>query len=881
MKLTNNKKTLTIILPLIAVIGIFLFGHSALAAWDWVISIVAGFLGIFIMMLGVILVIVIKGLILIASYQNFIGSPAVTLGWVIVRDICNMFFVIVLLIIAFGTILHLEEYSYKKWLPKLILMAVLINFSKTICGLMIDAAQIVMLTFVNAFKDVGGANLTEILGLSDIVTLAKTEGTGATMWTVVGAYGLGFIYLLIAIVTIVTMMMMLVMRLVMIWLYVVLSPLAYLLSAFPGGQKYASQWWSEFTKNLIVGPVLAFFIWLSFAALQTYSQSNFDSEVTKTNESATAEISKLGNIDANTTGTDALAASKASTPGFLIQYVIAIGMLLGGLKISQEIGGAAGSMAGKGMAAIQKGQGWAMAGGAGLAGVMGTIAKQPFSWSADKIHQKTGVDLNLKRAWGVAQAKRKENKEKRYGEGVIAAREAMESGGRVHGILAMTGNAGDAWEQMTSLKGVGKRLKGGKMMQRLKGEGIQEERQAKNDKARYEFEEKWADADDPKRTEMVKKTEDERDAISKEIKDKRIKISSINKELETENKKNPLLQDKGKIENLEKEKAQHSARINDLRQRGEELQPVKQFISDVQRKGEERKVYTSAEKDNIKIAQNKAGIQATEAQKKVERNIPEYAFEARATEQKLVSQEAAKIKDISDPTELLRILQDAIKSHDRTMVKAITLKMTKDYNDNEFTQPLVGDTTHIGLKDLMRQFSTKGSKNYAGFGEQEAFSLGSQIAELNKVTNHWAATSAYKMENGRWRETTDKEHHEIRDIETGKMQLEGFIRNSNRLAYGGHDAAGKFYIDAGGVIKLRAMNNKDGHKRMETMPESAALNIYQAITEDKLSKLYKEFTTGAPEDGISIVDRLEQRLGVLKSEGTFDNKYDNATETLS
>ncbi|MDP2944541.1 MAG: hypothetical protein Q8N57_03185, partial [bacterium] len=376
MKL-NNKKTLTIILPLIAVIGIFLFGHSALAAWDWVISIVAGFLGVFIWMLGVILVIVIKGLILIASYQNFIGSPAVTLGWVIVRDICNMFFVVVLLIIAFGTILHLEEYSYKKWLPKLILMAVLINFSKTICGLMIDAAQIVMLTFVNAFKDVGGANLTDILGLTDIVTLAKTEGEGATLWTVVGAYGLGFIYLLVAIVTIVTMMMMLVMRLVMIWLYVVLSPLAYLLSAFPGGQKYASQWWSEFTKNLIVGPVLAFFIWLSFAALQTYSQSNFDNEVTKTNESAKADISNLGDMTA--TGADAVAASKASTPGFLIQYVIAIGMLLGGLKISQEIGGAAGNMAGKGMAAIQKGQGWAMAGGAGLAGVMGTIAKQPFS----------------------------------------------------------------------------------------------------------------------------------------------------------------------------------------------------------------------------------------------------------------------------------------------------------------------------------------------------------------------------------------------------------------------------------------------------------------------------------------------------------------------
>lgn len=360
MKLPSNKKSLTVILPLIAVIGIFLFGHNALAFG--MIDVVSGILGIFIWALGVILVLVIKGLILIAGYQNFIGSDAVRLGWVIVRDICNMFFVVVLLIIAFGTILHLENYSYKKWLPKLILMAVLINFSKTICGLMIDATQIVMLTFVNAFKDVGGANLTDILGLSNIVTMAK-EDTSMSLWTVVGAYVLGIIYLLVAVVVIVTMMMMLVMRLVMIWIYVVLSPAAYLLSAFPGGQKYASQWWSEFTKNLIVGPVLAFFIWLSFAALQTYNQDN--SLNTKVAEDlAKQEKAALG--DTTATGENAMVATKASSPASLIQFVIAIGMLLGGLKISQEIGGAAGSLAGKGMGAIQKGTAFATAAGAGV-----------------------------------------------------------------------------------------------------------------------------------------------------------------------------------------------------------------------------------------------------------------------------------------------------------------------------------------------------------------------------------------------------------------------------------------------------------------------------------------------------------------------------------
>lgn len=298
---------------------------------------VSSLLGIIISGLGLILILVIQVLIIVASFQDFINIEIVSKGWVIVRDICNMFFVVILMVIAFGTILRLENYSYKKWLPRLILMAVLINFSKTICGLLIDAAQIVMLTFVNAFKDVGGANFTEVLGLSKILTLANNDG--GDFWTVVGAYMLGLIYLLVAIVVITTMVAVLVMRLVMIWIYVILSPAAYLLSAFPGGQKYASQWWSEFIKSLIVGPVLAFFIWLSLASLSP-AFNDRDSLMDK----------ELGQY-----GREPLGASEGTSPSALINFVVAIGLMIGGLKIAQEIGGAAGGMAGKGMSKLQKG----------------------------------------------------------------------------------------------------------------------------------------------------------------------------------------------------------------------------------------------------------------------------------------------------------------------------------------------------------------------------------------------------------------------------------------------------------------------------------------------------------------------------------------------
>lgn len=310
-----------------------------------IVGAVASLLGVIIGALGLILILVIQGLLIIASFQDFINMPAVIAGWVMIRDISNMFFVVVLIIIAFGTILHIESYNYKKWLPKLILMAVLINFSKTICGLLIDISQVVMLTFVNAFKDIGGANLTDMLGITDIL---KLSGQGeVSIWVVIGSYVLGMIYLLIAIVVVVTIAAMLAMRLVMLWIYIVLSPLAYLMQAFPGGARYAQMWWTEFTKNLISGPVLAFFLWFAFFVLSASNKPVFDTTAADANATLESKNALANGSTLPTTG---------GTPNALVGFIVGIGMLLAGMKISAEVGGAAGSIAGKGMAKINAGK---------------------------------------------------------------------------------------------------------------------------------------------------------------------------------------------------------------------------------------------------------------------------------------------------------------------------------------------------------------------------------------------------------------------------------------------------------------------------------------------------------------------------------------------
>jgi len=363
MKSCLSKNQSIFLLVFILVFGSFVLANPAQASWfgDAVAQLIGWIVYAFVYVIGLLIMLVMWVLIKIAQYNDFINATPVMFGWTIVRDICNMFFILILLIIAFATILRVERYSFKTLLPKLILMAVLINFSKLICGVFIDFTQVIMLTFVNGFKDIGTGNLTNMLGIDKIMSIDSTTseagGGEVTAWSIVGAYMLALMYSVIALITLVTMLAVLAMRMIMIWVYVVLSPMAYLLSAFPAGEKYASQWWEEFSKNLIVGPILAFFIWLSFVSLGgVTAPAEGDPVAAVMNAGKTleqADTTGMTNIAASSTGPSA-AITEAGSPDHMIKFIISIAMLIGGLQISQQLGGQAGGMAGKGMAKLQK-----------------------------------------------------------------------------------------------------------------------------------------------------------------------------------------------------------------------------------------------------------------------------------------------------------------------------------------------------------------------------------------------------------------------------------------------------------------------------------------------------------------------------------------------
>jgi len=313
-----------------AVVGIAsgTLGSAVALVLSWIAYIITA-------LLGLIITALINLTIQIAQFNNIIGVPTVVKGWVIIRDLCNMFFILILLVIAFATILRQENYSIKKMLPKLLIMAVLINFSRTIFGLLIDFSQVIMLTFASSFKEGGGwfvdmFNINAWGEIKQVTKLGSDEETwGASSWGIALAVIAGVIASIITLIVVAVMLAVLVMRVIMLWIYTIFSPLVFLGFAFPPLKGYTDTIWKDFIKQLVVGPVLAFFIWLA---------------LTTASDSSSAMYGLTGTSDEICVGAGAFFCSES-----LQKFIIVIGLLMGGLMVAQQAGGAAGSIAGKGM----------------------------------------------------------------------------------------------------------------------------------------------------------------------------------------------------------------------------------------------------------------------------------------------------------------------------------------------------------------------------------------------------------------------------------------------------------------------------------------------------------------------------------------------------
>ncbi len=239
--------------------------------------------------LSKLLILLTSILITFARYNKFNNAPPVEIGWVIVRDLCNMFFIIVLLASAFMTIIGKAEENgmhYSKIIGKLLIAAVLVNFSRTIVLLLIDVSQVFTLTFVSAFEGTIAGNLIQGLGINQMVQLQEQNAAAGAAGgqQVIDVVGIGLAYLLsiFLLVTAVAIVLLYVgyfiVRIVALWMLIIASPFAFLVDALPSSfksvlPKQATGFWGQLSAQLTGGPLIAFWLWLSFATIQQTAAS--------------------------------------------------------------------------------------------------------------------------------------------------------------------------------------------------------------------------------------------------------------------------------------------------------------------------------------------------------------------------------------------------------------------------------------------------------------------------------------------------------------------------------------------------------------------------------------------------------------------------------
>lgn len=215
---------------------------------------------------------------------NPLTPEIVEIGWNFSRDFANLFFILALAFIGLATVLRIREYEAKKALPTLIIIALLINFTPVIVGFVVDVGNIITKFFLDSAGSIDTFGDTINMAKDYLVnSLARLFLEDGHFWEnfveiilkfiFITVYGLvllvffifaTFIYLLIGAVFL--------FRTVILWILMILSPIAFLSKVFPAGKTtkmvfpdilHWDKWWETLIQWTVVGIPIGFFLYLS------------------------------------------------------------------------------------------------------------------------------------------------------------------------------------------------------------------------------------------------------------------------------------------------------------------------------------------------------------------------------------------------------------------------------------------------------------------------------------------------------------------------------------------------------------------------------------------------------------------------------------------
>lgn len=446
MKNIRWKKTLPKILALAVVVGlgfILLPIHQAHASLFGIVgdfaakaigAIFQGVIYIIALLAGIFIAIILWFVeIVLAMSGNVANTTLVQTGFSASLSIANLGFVLGIIVVALATILRRETYGIKSILWKLVLMAILVNFALVIANPIIGFSNSLTRYFLSGLPG-GGSGLVSLnqqtgqgqvdvqgwkgynnlangianlfspqrliapenaasssqamngLG-SAINTANQLQTTAGSLSSAVigGILGLvmAVICLFLMLIILLVFLFMLLVRYIYIAFLLILAPFAWMLWVFPKTSKYFSQWWDNFIRWTFFAPIVMFFMWL---IIYTGNQMKWGDNVVAGSTGNTG-LGVFGQVFAN--------AVLVSTVGTVLNSIVIIGLMFGGMYVANKM-----SITGASVA---------LGAAKGVGKAVGTYAGQRSAAFAAKriqpkprIHPRTGLPLppsNKFQAW--------------------------------------------------------------------------------------------------------------------------------------------------------------------------------------------------------------------------------------------------------------------------------------------------------------------------------------------------------------------------------------------------------------------------------------------------------------------------------------------------
>lgn len=200
------------------------------------------------------------------------GDSPIYQVWSYMRNIANICFIIFLLVIIYSQITGygINNYGVKKSLPRLIVTAMVVNFSFLFCAIAVDISNILG----NGLKDLL-AGIAESAISSGTVDGSKTATGFYSLFSTVAAGGAGlalsfafpggplglllaFIPLIIGgIISVIVGLLVLGLRQALVIFLVSISPIAFVLYILPNTEKHFQKWKKTFSQMLFFYPMFS------------------------------------------------------------------------------------------------------------------------------------------------------------------------------------------------------------------------------------------------------------------------------------------------------------------------------------------------------------------------------------------------------------------------------------------------------------------------------------------------------------------------------------------------------------------------------------------------------------------------------------------------